>query len=154
MTPSPHFRNGPAKRRPGSATADFLQRQTAYDPQSSLPKRSGEAQAGLSYGRFPRGLAGVPRACRTGARAPLRPGTHLAWPSLKTAVEVEGSTFSRSRHTSGVGFRRDCEKYNAATAAGWRVLRFTTEMLRDDPDGAVELVIAVMNGKGAVEVQP
>jgi hypothetical protein len=34
------------------------------------------------------------------------------------------------------------------------VLRFTTEMLRDDPDGAVELVIAVMNGKGAVEVQP
>ena len=35
-------------------------------------------------------------------------------------VEVEG----RGRHQTYVGYRLDCEKYNAATRAGWRVLRY------------------------------
>ena len=35
-------------------------------------------------------------------------------------VEVEG----RGRHQTYVGYRNDCEKYNAATLAGWRILRF------------------------------
>jgi hypothetical protein len=126
--PSQHFRNGPARRKSGSALDEFLKAWRAY-PGLAEPEREHHFDPERKW-RF-----------------------DLAWPSLRTAVEVEGSTFSRSRHTSGVGFRRDCEKYNAATAAGWHVLRFTTEMLRDDPDGAVELVIAVMNGKAAIEVQ-
>jgi hypothetical protein len=31
------------------------------------------------------------------------------------AAEIEGGTFTKSRHTTGIGFHNDCEKYNAAT---------------------------------------
>lgn len=41
------------------------------------------------------------------------------------AVEVEGLSKHKSRHTSWTGFRNDCEKYNAAAIMGWCVLRFT-----------------------------
>lgn len=44
----------------------------------------------------------------------------FAWPTLRIAVEIEG----RGRHQTVVGFRNDCEKYNAALRLGWRVLRF------------------------------
>ena len=48
----------------------------------------------------------------------------------KIAVEVEGGTaFGKSRHSRGEGFVRDCQKYNAATLLGWRVMRYTTEMV-------------------------
>lgn len=54
-----------------------------------------------------------------------------AWPGLRLALEVEGGTWSRGRHTRGRGYANDCEKYNAAALAGWRVLRVTTDMVRD-----------------------
>lgn len=44
----------------------------------------------------------------------------FAFPYVKVAVEIEG----RGRHQTVVGTRQDCEKYNAATLLGWRVLRF------------------------------
>jgi very-short-patch-repair endonuclease len=44
-------------------------------------------------------------------------------------VEIDGGTWSSSRHTSGAGFRRDLEKLNAATLAGYRVLRFLPEQV-------------------------
>ena len=47
------------------------------------------------------------------------------------AVEIEGGTYSRGRHTRGSGFAKDCRKYNAAAAMGWRVFRFTAEMIED-----------------------
>lgn len=43
------------------------------------------------------------------------------------AVEIEGGVFSQGRHTRGKGFVNDCEKYNAATIQGWRVVRFATK---------------------------
>ena len=55
----------------------------------------------------------------------------FAWPSRMMAVEVEGGTHSGGRHTRGAGYAADCEKYNAATIAGWRVLRFTSDHLRE-----------------------
>ena len=43
----------------------------------------------------------------------------LAYPSIKLAIEINGRSHLRhGRH------RKDCEKINAAIAAGWRVLQY------------------------------
>lgn len=55
----------------------------------------------------------------------------FAWPELKLAAEVEGGTWTGGRHTRGSGFEKDCEKYNSATALGWKVYRFTSGMIID-----------------------
>ena len=55
----------------------------------------------------------------------------FAWPDYMIAVEVEGGTFSGGRHTRGTGFRKDCEKYNAASLDGWTVYRVTSGMITD-----------------------
>ena len=70
----------------------------------------------------------------------------FAWPRALVAVEVEGGTWQRGRHTRGAGYRGDCEKYNAAAVNGWRVLRFTAGMLRDDPFSCIEQVVSLLNG--------
>jgi very-short-patch-repair endonuclease len=49
----------------------------------------------------------------------------FAWPDHQLAVEVEGGAFIGGRHTRGLAFQHDCEKYNEAVMAGWRVLRVT-----------------------------
>lgn len=41
----------------------------------------------------------------------------------KVALEVEGGVWTGGRHTSGSGFVKDMEKYNAAAMAGWRIIR-------------------------------
>lgn len=53
----------------------------------------------------------------------------FAFPELRLAVEVEGGTWSTSRHTTGKGFAGDLEKYNAAAIAGWCVLRYTDKAI-------------------------
>lgn len=55
----------------------------------------------------------------------------FAWPGHKIAVEVEGGTWGRGRHTSGAGFERDCVKYNRAHLLGWTVYRVTSSMVKD-----------------------
>ena len=57
----------------------------------------------------------------------------FAWPAKKVALEVEGGTFSRKpgAHNRGAHFESDCYKYNAAVLLGWRVLRYTTDMIVD-----------------------
>lgn len=55
----------------------------------------------------------------------------LAWPDYNLAVEVEGGTWMQGRHSRGTGYAKDCEKYNAATLMGWRVLRVTSDMVRN-----------------------
>ena len=53
----------------------------------------------------------------------------FAYPERMLAIEIEGGTYSGGRHTRGQGFENDCEKYNAATLMGWRVLRYTAKMI-------------------------
>ena len=48
----------------------------------------------------------------------------------KIAVEVEGGTYQKSRHTTGTGFAADCEKYNMAAKLGWFVYRFDSKMVK------------------------
>lgn len=52
-----------------------------------------------------------------------------AAPDLKLAIEIEGATFAQGRHTRGVGYSGDCEKYNAAALAGWTVLRLPEKLI-------------------------
>lgn len=51
----------------------------------------------------------------------------FAIPALKIAFEYEGIFSKKSRHTTVSGYSGDIEKYNAATADGWKVLRFTAK---------------------------
>ena len=52
-----------------------------------------------------------------------------AFPAAKVALEVEGGVWSGGRHTSGAGFVKDMEKYNAAACLGWKVLRIQPRQL-------------------------
>jgi very-short-patch-repair endonuclease len=55
----------------------------------------------------------------------------FCFPAQMVAIEIEGGTlFGKSRHSRGVGFEQDCRKYNTATRMGWKVYRFSTEMVK------------------------
>lgn len=65
----------------------------------------------------------------------------FAWPSIKLALEVEGSFYGTGPkcpvckqrkgggHTSISGLEKDLEKYNELTRYGWGLIRVTPEML-------------------------
>ncbi len=55
----------------------------------------------------------------------------LAWPDRMLAVELEGGVFNNGWHQSVQRYLSDCEKYTLAAAAGWRVLRFAADSVRD-----------------------
>lgn len=62
---------------------------------------------------------------------PRRWRADWAWPDRMLLAEREGATWTRGRHSRGAGYRKDCEKYNAAQMLGYTVLRFTVDMERD-----------------------
>ena len=64
-------------------------------------------------------------------------------------IEVEGGTWSGGRHTSGVGFRSDCFKYNKALELGYRVLRYTTDMVTKGE--AIAQVMDILGAESVVE---
>ena len=68
----------------------------------------------------------------------------FAWPIERVAVELDGGVYSGGRHTRGSGFVKDCEKLNAATVRGWRVLRYTTDMLEHEPETAIAQLRALL----------
>ncbi len=53
----------------------------------------------------------------------------FALPDHKLAIEVEGGTWVRGRHTRGSGYEKDREKYSEAAVLGWKVIRVTTGMV-------------------------
>lgn len=60
------------------------------------------------------------------------------------AVEVEGGTWvPNTGHTSGVGYRENVRKYNLAVMQGWRILRFTSDMVTSGE--ALKTIEAVIN---------
>nr|BAR19617.1 PF04480 family protein [uncultured Mediterranean phage uvMED] len=66
-------------------------------------------------------------------------------------VEVEGGTWRGGRHTTGAGFAKDCEKYNLALEHGYRVLRYTTNMVTDG--SAVAQIVPLWRRKRQLSVQ-
>jgi very-short-patch-repair endonuclease len=53
----------------------------------------------------------------------------FAKPESLIAVEIEGGIWTKGRHSHGVGMEIDMRKYNLAASLGWRVLRFSTDMV-------------------------
>lgn len=53
------------------------------------------------------------------------------WPAEKIAVEVQGATFVKGGHSSGVGIARDCEKACLAAIHGWRYLPVTKRQIEN-----------------------
>lgn len=68
-----------------------------------------------------------------------------AWRFAKVAVELEGGAFTFGRHVRGKGYEGDCAKYNAATCYGWKLLRFTSGMLRKDPKRCMDMIVALID---------
>jgi len=71
----------------------------------------------------------------------------FAWPNQMVALEVEGGVWKGGKggHTSGVGFTKDCEKYNTATVMGWKVLRVVGPQIRDG--SMINWVKGVLSGE-------
>jgi len=81
----------------------------------------------------------------------------FAWPSLMLAVEVEGGTWVKGRHTRGSGYAGDAEKYNEAALRGWMVLRGSGDMVKDGSllravRAAVEAKRSELDGSGAEQL--
>ena len=74
---------------------------------------------------------------------PRRFRADFAYPEQKILVEVEGGVWTRGRHVRGSGYSKDAEKYNLATLKGWRVLRFTPNMIEDGT--AIDTIEKVLN---------
>lgn len=68
----------------------------------------------------------------------------FAWLEQRIAAECEGAIYVNGRHTRGAGFEADCEKYNAATLAGWRIFKFTPRMVKTG--AAIEALQEALNG--------
>src|SRR5690348_7898201 len=71
-----------------------------------------------------------------------------AWVGRGLAVEIEGGTRSvpgGGRHQRHKGYSEDCRKYNAAQLKGWRVLRFTSEMIASGE--ALQVLETVFKGE-------
>jgi very-short-patch-repair endonuclease len=66
----------------------------------------------------------------------------FAWTDQRVAVEIDGGTFSRGKsgHTTGIGHHKDCEKFNAAQILGWRVLKYTSKHLDQQPAQIVDQI--------------
>jgi very-short-patch-repair endonuclease len=58
------------------------------------------------------------------------------WIPERVVVECEGNQHWRQVER----YHRDIEKYNQASAQGWTLLRCTTRLMRDDPEGFIALV--------------
>jgi very-short-patch-repair endonuclease len=54
----------------------------------------------------------------------------FCYPDFKLLVEIEGGTWIRGAHTRAARYSKDCEKYNWAAIHGWKVLRFTSDMVK------------------------
>lgn len=67
----------------------------------------------------------------------------FAWPLLSppVGIEIQGGVWlakagKKGGHI-GAGQVRDYQKLNLATIHGWKILQFSTDMLRRDPQGCI-----------------
>ena len=79
----------------------------------------------------------------------------FAWERERVAVEMEGGVFVGGGHNRGRQYTMDCQKYNTATCAGWRVLRYTIADVQERPVQMVEQIQKLLaeGRKAEVETQ-
>jgi len=66
----------------------------------------------------------------------------FAFPESMILVEIEGGIWANGRHNRGAGYSSDCEKYNNAALLGYRVFRFTPDMVKSGE--AVQMVMETL----------
>lgn len=54
----------------------------------------------------------------------------FVWFTEKIVVEIEGGIHTNGRHTRAKGFSEDIRKYRSAENLGYRILRFTPQMVK------------------------
>ena len=70
----------------------------------------------------------------------------VAFPELRLDVEVDGWAYHRTKEQR----QADAERDNLLTQAGWRVLRFTWEDVRDRPDYVLGMIRSVLAAQVAM----
>jgi hypothetical protein len=78
------------------------------------------------------------------ARGRLLGISEVAYPALRTVVEIEGDHHRTSRRQ----WHRDIEKYAAYVAEGWEVVRLTSEHIRGEDARAGRIVRDVLIRRG------
>lgn len=63
----------------------------------------------------------------------------FSWPDAMVAVELQGGSWINGRHTRGSYQSKEHEKLNAAQKAGWVVLQFGTDRMKDPHSVAAEV---------------
>lgn len=71
----------------------------------------------------------------------------FAFVSHKVAIEIEGGLYLNGRHVQAKGYQADLHKYNRATELGWVLLRYSPQMLRNDPITVIGQIEKVIRGK-------
>jgi very-short-patch-repair endonuclease len=71
----------------------------------------------------------------------------FAWPKWKVAVEVDGGQWQA--HGGRHAHDDDKIKGNLAVERGWRVLHYSPEMLKQDPQGVITQVVMVLTTRCA-----
>lgn len=69
----------------------------------------------------------------------------FAFIEQRLLIDVQGGIWvDHLGHSSGSGISKDCEKYNAATLAGYRLLLVTGNMIKDGT--ALNIIEQALNG--------
>ena len=71
----------------------------------------------------------------------------IAFVEHKVAIEIDGGVWTGGRHTRGKGYTSDCVKNNLAIERGWVMLRYTPQMLEDDPVSAINQVKKILSDR-------
>lgn len=64
----------------------------------------------------------------------------FTWEREKVIVEIEGGTWIAGRHSRGKGYLNDCDKQNAVMMLGYRLFKFTTDHINNDPHSAILMI--------------
>jgi len=116
--------------KPGGYLRRNMEGEMAHNIAVNAPKRIKQPSKGEEMLAFQLKLAGITGWVREYKFHPTRRWkVDFAWCKEKFAVEIEGGQWTQGRHQRGQGFADDMFKYNSLSLAGWRLLRFTTEMV-------------------------